>query len=145
MPKQKKKQPAEAAERMHFGFRVTPEMKQRIESAAAQSGRSMSQEVEFRLERSIDREDLLSDVLELKFGPEVAGLLLAIGIAMDNGGRRANSLLQALLRIGWMTRTHMTRPRERSWGSWMRLVRASRSLHPTSTAPTRSDRRQRAT
>ncbi len=70
------------AERMHFGFRCTPEMKQAIEEAAGRSGRSMSQEVEFRLERSFDREELLPDALTLAYGPELGATLLLIGNAM---------------------------------------------------------------
>jgi hypothetical protein len=42
-------------------------MKQRLEETAAATGRSQSQEVELRLDRSFDREDLLPDVLSLAF------------------------------------------------------------------------------
>jgi TraY domain-containing protein len=78
-------------ERVMLGTRVTPELKQRLDAAAEHSGRSQAQEIEFRLERSFDRGDLLTDVLEIAFGQGVAGLLLAVGIAMDNAGRRASS------------------------------------------------------
>jgi hypothetical protein len=38
-------------------LRVTPELKGRIERAAKKSGRSLSQEMEFRIERSLSLED----------------------------------------------------------------------------------------
>ena len=41
-------------ERVPLGLRVTPEMKKRLEKAAIRNGRSISQEVELRLERSLD-------------------------------------------------------------------------------------------
>ena len=43
--------------RNSLGLRVTAETKNRLEAAAAASGRSQSQEVEFRLERSFRKED----------------------------------------------------------------------------------------
>lgn len=42
-----------------MGLRVTPKMKQMLEKAAIRSGRSLSQEVERRLDRSIDFENHL--------------------------------------------------------------------------------------
>jgi TraY domain len=69
-------------ERVPLGLRVTPEMKRRLDEAAKRSGRSQSQEAEFRLERSFDRSDLLSDVLRLEFGRDLAGVLMMLGSAM---------------------------------------------------------------
>ena len=75
-----------------LGLRVTPEMKQRLDAAAEQSGRSQSQEAEFRLERSFDRNDLLTDTLALAYGRELAGLLLLLGIGLSNAGKVAHGL-----------------------------------------------------
>jgi hypothetical protein len=69
-----------------LGLRVTPETKQRLDAAAEQSGRSQSQEAEFRLERSFDRQDLLSDVLKAEFEPTLAGIILAMGRMMSVHG-----------------------------------------------------------
>jgi hypothetical protein len=69
-------------ERVPLGLRVTPEMKRRLDEAARRSGRSQSQEAEFRLERSFDRTDLLSEVLSLNYGRDLAGMLLLLGSAM---------------------------------------------------------------
>jgi hypothetical protein len=78
----------EEGERRHFGFRVTPEMKAHIEAAAKASGRSMSQEVEFRLEQTKERLDLLPDVLRLRFG-ELGAIVALVGYAMERSGRHA--------------------------------------------------------
>jgi hypothetical protein len=54
-----------------------------LDDTAARSGRSQSQEVEFRLERSFERQDLLQDVLTIAFGRQLGGLLLSLGITMQ--------------------------------------------------------------
>jgi TraY domain len=74
--------------RVPLSLRVTPESKRKLDAAAEKSGRSQSQEAEFRLERSFDRTDLLDEVLTLAFRKELAGLLLILGIAMADQGRR---------------------------------------------------------
>lgn len=74
-------------ERVPLGLRVTPDMKARLDAAAEASGRSQSQEAEFRLARSFEREDLLTEVLALAFGRELAGILLSVGTAMGEAGR----------------------------------------------------------
>lgn len=53
-------------ERVSLGLRVTADMKDRIDGAAARNGRSQSQEVEYRLERSFADEGLFSSP-ELRF------------------------------------------------------------------------------
>ena len=62
-----------------MSFRVTPGFKAKLDQAAKESGRSLAQEIELRLERSLDEERHLTDALELGFGRQVAGLMLAIG------------------------------------------------------------------
>ena len=69
-------------ERVPLGLRVTADMKKRLEKAAIKSGRSISQEAELRLERSLDvsrhlviaQGDLWSPVLIQK-----GNLLVALG------------------------------------------------------------------
>jgi len=46
--------PPKPGERVSLGLRVTPQMKKQLERAAIKNGRSLSQEAEFRLERSLD-------------------------------------------------------------------------------------------
>ena len=68
--------PPNPGERVTLGLRVTAELKNRIEAAANEKGRSLSQEAEFRLERSLDREELLPEVLTLAYGKPVADVLI---------------------------------------------------------------------
>jgi hypothetical protein len=53
-------------------MRTTFEIRSKLETAAAASGRSLAQEAEFRIERSFEREGLLEEVLTLTCGPEFA-------------------------------------------------------------------------
>jgi hypothetical protein len=69
-------------ERVKLGLRVTPQLKQRLDAAAEQNGRSQSQEAEFRLERSFDRVALVPEVLTLEFGKKLAGILMLLGSVM---------------------------------------------------------------
>jgi hypothetical protein len=70
-----------------MSFRVTPVFKAKLDRAAETSGRSLAQEIELRLERSLDEERHLTDALELAFGRQVAGLMLAIGhVAREGAG-----------------------------------------------------------
>jgi TraY domain len=50
--------------RYPLNMRTTKEMREKLERAAAQSGRSLVQEVEFRLERSFDREEISREMSE---------------------------------------------------------------------------------
>jgi len=54
-PKRKPK----PGERVHLGFRVTPDLKRRVEALAKKSGRSISQEAELLIERSFVEEEAL--------------------------------------------------------------------------------------
>lgn len=74
-------------ERVPVALRVTPEIKIRLDTAASQGGRSLSQEAEIRLERSFEREDLLSEALTLAYGRKAAGVLMAIAYVMDAAPR----------------------------------------------------------
>ena len=77
------RQQPEPGERVQLSFRVTPELKRRLDAAADQSTRSQSQEAEFRLERSFDHQDLLSEALTLAYGSKAAGILMALAFVMN--------------------------------------------------------------
>src|SRR6516162_1316632 len=70
------------AKRASFNTRLRPALKVALEAAAEKQGRSLSEEIESRLERSLEEERQLTDALELVFGRQVAGLILAIGCAV---------------------------------------------------------------
>jgi predicted HicB family RNase H-like nuclease len=51
-------------------MRTTPELRQQLEAAAQASGRSLVQEVEYRLQRSFDQQAWTAEVLaQLKGSP----------------------------------------------------------------------------
>ena len=77
------------AERVQLSFRITPELKRRLRKLGEQTGRSQSQEAEFRIEWSFDRSDLLTDVLSLAYGRQVAGILMLLGSVLPRAGARA--------------------------------------------------------
>jgi len=76
-----------------LGLKVTASLKARLEEAAAASGRTQSQEAEYRLERSFDRFDLLREVLELSYGRHLAGLVQTIGDTAFRVAAGTNALL----------------------------------------------------
>jgi hypothetical protein len=73
---------AESVKRHALGIRTTKALKDALLRASEESGRSLAQEIELRLERSIDNQKHLAEVLELVFGRQVAGIMLAIGYVM---------------------------------------------------------------
>jgi TraY domain len=83
---------AEAGTKVSLGLKVTAETKTRLEKEATRSGRTQSQEAEYRIERSFDHVALLPDVLELAYGTELAGLLISIAEAM-NEARLAGQIM----------------------------------------------------
>lgn len=66
-----------------MSFRVTPEFKEKLDQVARQSGRSLAQEIELRLEQSLEQERHLADALQFGFGRQVAALMLAIGLLAE--------------------------------------------------------------
>ena len=78
--------PAEEVKRHPVGFRTTAALKDQLEKAAKASGRSVAQEVEFRLEGSFRNEALLGEAMTLTFGRWLAGLLALLGKTMRHAG-----------------------------------------------------------
>ena len=81
--------PAEPGKRVSVGLKVTPQIKERLDRAAEETGRTQSQEAEVRLEQSFNREDLLGEAMTLAYGRELAGLLMMLGTTMHEVGRSA--------------------------------------------------------
>lgn len=71
-------------ERVHIGFRVTPDLKKRVENAAASVGRSVSQEAEMRLEDSFKRDDPLGGPVARRI---VLHMVAAFRLAGETMGR----------------------------------------------------------
>jgi hypothetical protein len=62
--------------------RITDETRAALDAAAAANGRSLSQEIEFRLERSFAGERAYADMIQLAFGGAEPYGLLQVFIAM---------------------------------------------------------------
>jgi hypothetical protein len=65
-----------------LGLTVTAGLKARLDAEAARTGRTQSQEAQWRLERSFDHQDLLDEVLALFFGQQTASILALLGDAL---------------------------------------------------------------
>jgi hypothetical protein len=59
-------------------FRVRPQMRDDLTAAAEASGRSVSEEVEYRLARSFDREDIIGQFIRATFGRNANYMLVRI-------------------------------------------------------------------
>jgi hypothetical protein len=79
-------------ERLALGLRVTKEVKQKLNQASYLSGRSQSQEAEFRLEQTFNANRTLFDALDLAYGRRWTGLILALAHAAQMTGTRAMSV-----------------------------------------------------
>lgn len=73
---------------MALSLRVTADLKKRLEQNAELNGRSLSQEAEFRLEHTFDRQGLLLEVLKLAFGVGWAGFIIFNGSKIQAAQRR---------------------------------------------------------
>jgi hypothetical protein len=58
--------PPRPGERVTLGLRVSADMKRKLERDAVKNGRSLSQEAEFRLERSYDRDEIFTHLARFK-------------------------------------------------------------------------------
>src|ERR1700687_5673936 len=76
-------------ERVPMSFRVTPELKEKIDRVAGGSGRSVAQEIEIRLEQSFRDAASLDQAIDLAYGPRLAVLLAVMARAMNEIGRHA--------------------------------------------------------
>jgi hypothetical protein len=79
----------EREQRVPLSVRVSPDLRDQIEKAAQQSGRSLTQETEIRLQGSFAADHHLMDALDLAFGRQLAGLLTLLAHVMRQAGRSA--------------------------------------------------------
>jgi hypothetical protein len=78
-----------------MSFRVTPEFKALLDRCAEQSGRSLSQEIELRLEQSIRSSRVLDEALELAYGRQNAAFIVALAEIMTHASRLETALGKA--------------------------------------------------
>jgi hypothetical protein len=75
--------PKGQGERVAVLSRTTREMRQRLEEAAAKSGRSLGQEVEYRLESTFQREDLFYEVIGREHAKFISATVTALRDAIE--------------------------------------------------------------
>lgn len=80
------RKPLGERKRTHITLRVRDATREALGRAALENQRSLSEEAEFRIERSFAREDLLADAMELRYGSPLAGKLYMLGEAMRRAG-----------------------------------------------------------
>ncbi len=81
---------AERGKKASLGLKVTPSIKDKIEAAARKSGRTQSQEAEYRLEQSFATQDTIAATLDAQLGPrEVRWATLEAMIAFSSAGEAA--------------------------------------------------------
>src|SRR5215831_18446747 len=97
-----KRKPA-PGERVPLSFRLTPESKGRIDRAAAASGRSISQEVELRIDLSFRDIDAFDRAIEIGHGRQIAGLLMLFGRVMRDVGAHAAHRSTGTVDSNWLT------------------------------------------
>jgi hypothetical protein len=81
--------PGAPGTRVSLGLKVTPKIKSLLDQAAAESGRTQSQEAEYRLTQSFTSEPIAVQALSFAYGPKAAGLLMLIARAMNDAGRHS--------------------------------------------------------
>jgi hypothetical protein len=74
----------EEGERAPLSLRVRPIIKRKLEESAELNGRSLSQEAEFRLEHTFDRQGLFYEVMALALGKKWASFFAYFGPAYLN-------------------------------------------------------------
>jgi hypothetical protein len=74
---------AEEGKRYPLNMRTTFELRRDLEAAARASGRSLAQEAEHRLERSLLSRQVIFDAMEFGYGEGTAGVLLILGDLMN--------------------------------------------------------------
>src|SRR3954469_5227776 len=74
----RKARPANRGQRVSLGLKVTPTVKNLVDAAAKESGRTQSQESEARLEASFLNQRLLDETLDIAYGRKNSAVLQLI-------------------------------------------------------------------
>src|SRR5215470_2389190 len=82
------KKPRQRTALVQLKIRMREPLRARLEHEASIRGDSINAEVVDRVEHTFQRQDLLGETLSLAFGERLAGLLIMLGIAMIDQGRR---------------------------------------------------------
>lgn len=97
--------PPDEGKRHAFGFRTTKRIRDLIEQASRQSGRSAAQEIEIRIEKSFYDEALVEQAFEAEHPKPLAALARLVVWAMHEAGRLAavhNMNAGSVFGEGWL-------------------------------------------
>jgi hypothetical protein len=97
--------PPTAGRKSPLGLRVTPGIKDMLDSAAQHNSRTQSQEAELRIEATFRSEQQLSQGLELVYGRQIAGLLTLIGHVLRDLGPMAHGVATLSMEVNpdWLS------------------------------------------
>lgn len=84
--------PRKDQKRTPTSLRIAPSLRERLESAAAENGRSITQEAELRLDQTFLIQDLLDQVLDLAFSHVNADLLQILGTIVKKASLAARAI-----------------------------------------------------
>src|SRR5712692_9935443 len=87
--------PPEARRSRNFTFRSREALHQQLGAAAKIAGRSISEEIEFRLERSFFEQRATIEALDLAYGKDLVRILLMVAEAMAVGPYAASTATHA--------------------------------------------------
>jgi hypothetical protein len=74
-----------------LNLRIEPSLHDRLKTASAASGRTISEEAVRLIDYGLQSQNLLEQAINLAFGPEITGDLMRIGRVMQNAALRATS------------------------------------------------------
>ncbi len=84
-----RKGPIKQGEKVQIGVRVSPALQAQLDKAARESGRSLTQEAEMRLEHTFRQEHEAPSFITAKYGNRIGSLLIMLGSAIRGTGGAA--------------------------------------------------------
>jgi hypothetical protein len=117
--------PATPGKLSALGLRVTAEVKDLLDVAAKQSGRTQSGEAERRIEATFRSEQQLSQGLDLVYGEQIAGLLTVIGRVLRDVGPAAHAASTRALEVApdWLSNPFAFDQAVKAIGAVMEVLR----------------------
>jgi hypothetical protein len=82
--------PKAQSHRVSKSFRLTPALSESLDAAAVANGRSVTQEIEIRLEHSERDQRILDSALDMAYGRQTAEILRLLGTSIRDAARIAD-------------------------------------------------------
>src|SRR5204863_9997723 len=127
----RQQRPLDPGERVVMNFRVTPELKQRLGRSAELSGRSLTQEIEFRLYKSFAEQDQAELFHSAVYNQKVAGLLAILTRVMRDVGAFASLYSTGSIdRAEWLSNAYAFNQVDRAISACIQAIRPPRDPSP---------------